>query len=102
MYISFVCFGCIFPLHTASIIALSVFNGVGGYLCHIPPKIILMHMASRAMMYSAASSASVAYVMTCLIICAMLRIAPLFWGIVALLDKKKCPPARLLDLCLLR
>ena len=30
MSVAFVCFGCIFPLHTASAIALSVSNGIGG------------------------------------------------------------------------
>ena len=89
MSIDFVRFGCILPLHTASAITLSVCNGVGGCLCPIYSSIILMYTALRAMMYSAASSASVADVMTCLIMWAMLRIAPLFCCIVALLDKKK-------------
>ena len=48
-----------------------------------------MYTASRAMMYSADSLAVVADVMTCLIMWAMLRIAPLFCGIVISLDKKK-------------
>ena len=96
MSIALVRFGCIFPLHTASAMALYVCNGVGGCLCPIYSNIILVYTASRAMMYSAASSASVADVMTCLIMCVMLKIAPLFWGIVALLDKKKFLPARLL------
>ena len=54
-----------------------------------------MYTAAHVMMYSAASSDSVTGVMTCFLMCAMLRIALLFFGIVALLDKKKCPPARL-------
>ena len=83
MSISFVRFGCIFLLHTASVIEFFVCNGVGGCLCPISSKIILMYTASCAMMYSAASSASVADVMMCLIMCVMLRIAPLFWGIFA-------------------
>ena len=48
-----------------------------------------MYTYLRAMMYSAATLASVADVMTCLIMWAMLIIAPLFCGIVALLDNKK-------------
>ena len=48
-----------------------------------------MYTTLRAMMYSAASSASVDYVMTCLIMWAMLIMAPLFLVIVASLDKKK-------------
>ena len=47
-------------------------------------------MALRAIIYSASSSDSVTDVMTYLIMCTMLIIASLFWGIVALLDKKKC------------
>ena len=58
-------------------------------MCPISSKIILIYMASRAMMYSATSLDSVADVMTCLIMWAMLIIAPLFCGIVASLDKKK-------------
>ena len=96
MFVDFLCFGCIFPLHAVSAITLSVCNGIGGCLCPISSKIILMYTASRSMMYSAVSSASVADVMTCLIMCAILIIAPLFCGIVALLDKNKCPPARIL------
>ena len=89
MFIAFVCFGCILPLHTASAIALSVFNGAGGLPCHVSSSIILMYTASHAMMHSAASSALVVYVMTYLIMWEMLIIAPLFCGIVASLDKKK-------------
>ena len=96
MSIAFVHFGCILPLHTEYAIALSVCNGVVGWLCPISYNIIMMYNASHAMMYSAASSDSVADVMTCLIMWAMLIIVPLFWGIIASLDKKKCPPARLL------
>jgi len=45
--------------------------------------------------YSAANSASVADVITCLMMCAMLSTAPLLVGIVASLDRRKCPPALL-------
>jgi hypothetical protein len=68
MSIAFVRFGCIFPLITPSAIELSVCIGVGGCLCPISSKIILMYTDSRAMIYNAASSASVADVMTCLMI----------------------------------
>ena len=87
MPIDFVCFGCILPLHTASVIALSICNGVGGFLCPISSIIILIYTASRAMIYGAASLDSTDDVMTCLIMWEMLRIAPLFCGIVASLDK---------------
>ena len=59
----------------------------------ISSKILMMYTALGAIMCSADSLASVADVMTCLIMCAMLRISLLFGGIVASLDKKKCPPA---------
>ena len=50
-----------------------------------------MYTASLAMMYNAANSASVAEDMTCLMTCAIFRMAPLLGGMLALLDKKKCP-----------
>ena len=102
MPVAFVRFGCIFPLHDVSAIALSVCDGFGICLCPIPSKIILMYTALRVMMQSATSSASVADFMTRLIMCAMLIIVQLFWGIVASLDKNKFPPARLLAFGLLR
>ena len=55
-----------------------------------------MNTASHAIIYSAASSASVADVMVCLIMWAVLIITPLFCGIVDFLDKKKCPPDQIL------
>ena len=89
MSIAFVSFGCILTLHTASAIVLSICNGVGGCLCPIYSSTILMYDASRVMMYSTTSSASVADFVACLIMWAMLIIMSLFCGIVALLDKKK-------------
>ena len=89
MYIHFVSFCFILPLHTASAITLYVCSGVGGCLCPISSSIILMYTASHAMMYSDASLASVDDVITCLIMWAMLRTASLFCVIVALLDINK-------------
>ena len=77
MSMAFVRFGVILPLTTPSAIELSVCNGVGGCGCPISSRMILMYTASRAIMYNAASSASVADVMTCLILCAMFNMAPL-------------------------
>ena len=54
-----------------------------------------MHIASLAIMYSPANSALVADVITCLVMCAMLRAAPLLFGMVVLLERKKRPPAQL-------
>ena len=64
MSIVFVRFGCILALMTASAMALSVWMGVGGCLCPISSRMMRMYTASRAMMYKAASSASVAEDMT--------------------------------------
>ena len=89
MSTAFDIFGRTLPLHTTYAIELSVCNRVGGCLCYISFNKIMMHTASRDMMQSAASSAYVANVMTCLIMWAMLRIAPLFYVIIASLDKKK-------------
>jgi hypothetical protein len=59
-------------------------------------------MALRAIMYSPASSASVADDITFLMMCAMFKIALLFGGTVVLLDKNKCPPAQLCAFGLLK
>ena len=91
MSIALVLVDCTFLLIRASAIALSVCISVGGCLCPILSRMILMYTAYLAIMYSAPSSASVADDMTFLMMCAMLRIAPLFAGICVLLNRKKCP-----------
>ncbi len=68
---------------------------VEGCLWPISVNIILIYTDSCAMMYNVANSASVADVMTCLMMCAMLSMAPLLVGIVASLERKKYPPALL-------
>ena len=55
-----------------------------------------MYIASLAMIYNAASSASVADDITFLTMCAILRMAPLLGGISEPLERKKWPPALLL------
>ena len=102
MSIDFVHFGCILPLVTASAIELSVCSGVSGCLCPISSSMILMQTASRAITYKPANSAYVADDITCLMMCAMLRTAPLFCGMVLSLERKKCPPALLCAFFLLR
>ena len=102
MSIAFVCFGYILPLTTPSAIELSVCKGVGGCGCLISSSIILIYTASRAIIYRAASSASVAEVITCLMMCAILSNAPLLVGILPPLDRKKCPSALLCALGSLR
>ena len=66
MSMALVRFGCILPLTTPSAIELSVCSGVGGCRCPISSRIILMYTALQAIMYNAASSASVADDMACL------------------------------------
>ena len=80
MSIAFDRLGVIFALISASAIALSVCMGVAGCLCPISSYIILIYTASLAIIYSAASSASVADVITCLMMWAMLRMALLLGG----------------------
>ena len=99
---AFVRFGCILPLTTASAVELSVCSGVGGCLCPISYKMILMYTASRAIMYDAANSAYVADDITCFIMWDMLSTDQLFCGMVESLDKKKWPPALLHAFGLLR
>ena len=89
MSMGLVCLGCTLPFMTASAIVLSVCSGVGGCLCPNSSSTILMYTASRAFMYSPASSASVADDMTFLMMCAKFSTAPLFGGMVVLLDRKK-------------
>ena len=92
---AFVCFGCILPLMTASAIELSVCSGVGGCLCPISSKMILMYSASLAIRYKATNYASVADDITYFIMWTMLRTATLFFSMMKSLDKKKWPPAML-------
>ena len=95
MSIAFVLFGWTFLFTTPSAIELSVWSGVGDCLCPISLRMMRMYTASRATMYSAAKSASVAEDMTCLMICAMLSTAPLLWGTEESAERKKFPPALL-------
>ncbi len=102
MSMALVCLGCTLPFMTASAIGLSVCIGMGGCLCPNSSSMILMYTASRAIMYSPASSASVADDMTFLMMCAMFSTAPLFGGMAVSFDRKKCPPALLHALGLLK
>ena len=102
MSIALVRFGCTFQLITASAIALLFCIGVGTCSCPILSRMILMYTASLAMIYSTANFDSVAYDMMFLMMCAMLRIAPIFAGIFVSLDRKKCLPSLMRALGLLR
>jgi hypothetical protein len=80
---------------TLSAVVLSVCIGVGGSLCTKYSSVCQARMASLQLMYRAPISASAADDMTALMICEIVRIAPLLLGIVSLFDMKKCPPALL-------
>ena len=56
----------------------------------------MMYTDSLGMIYNAANSASVADVMMCLMMCAMLSTAMLFCGMVASFDRKKWSPVPIL------
>ncbi len=51
MSMALVCLGCTLPLMMPSVIALSVFSGVGGCMCPSSSRMILMKTALRAIMY---------------------------------------------------
>ena len=69
-------------------VELSVCIDVGGCRCPISVSMFLRWTASFALMKIPPSSASAAEDKTALIICDMLRMAPLFGGMSALVDKK--------------
>ena len=77
---------------------LSVWVGVGGCLWPIYSTVVCADIACRELMHSALISASATEVITFLMICAMVKTAPLFAEFAALFDMKKCPPALLLTL----
>ena len=102
MSMDLVRFGCILLLMTPSAVELSVWTGIIECLCPISFSIILMYTAYRAMMYRAPILASAADAITFFMICAMARIAPLLAGCSTFSERKKWPPARLLELVFLR
>ncbi len=77
MSIAFVHFGCTVPFMTSSAVELSVCRGVAGCLWPSLWRMMQMYFASWVMMYNAASLASVAFAMTCLMMWAIFKIAPL-------------------------
>ena len=82
MSIAFVYLGWTFLFKTPFAAELSVCTGVGGCGCPISCRVSQIYTVSLALMYNAPSSASVADNITVLtlMICATLRMAPLFCG----------------------
>ena len=78
-----------------SAVVLSVCIGVRGWGWPMNSRVWQVGMASLQLMYRAPTSASATKDMTALIICAIVRMAPLFGGLAVLLDMNKCPPAQL-------
>ncbi len=93
MSMALVHFGCTLPFTMPSAVELSVCRGVAGYLWPSSWRMMRMYTASQAMMYRTASLASVANSMTCLMIWAIFKMAPLLGGIFALEERKKWPQA---------
>ena len=96
MSIAFVLLGCTLFVTTACAAKLSVCISVLSCGCPISDSVVLCGTVSLALIYIAPVSASVADVITVLMIWAMFKTAPLLAGIAALLDMKKFPPALLL------
>ena len=92
MSVAFVLLGCTLLVTTKCAVELSVCMGVLGCGWPIFTSVICCGTASRALMNIAPISASVADVITILIICAMFNTAPFFAGTVASFDKKNALP----------
>jgi hypothetical protein len=97
MSIAIVYLGWILWLITPSAVKLLVWIGVCGCGWPILASICCQYAASFANKYRAPSSASAADEITASIIVVAVRIALLLGGNLLLLDRKKCPPARLRD-----
>ena len=82
-------------LTTPSTVVLLVCIGVGGCLCPISSSACCADMDYLQFLYRAPSSASAAEDITALIICAVVRIAPLFGGSGESLGMKNWPCALL-------
>ena len=76
---------------------LSVCVGVGGCLFYIHMSAWRAGMASLQFMYRSISSNYAAEDMTVFIICATVRMDPLFGGLGESLDMKKWPPVLILE-----
>ena len=74
-----------------SVVVLSVCIGFGGRFCTISSSACCAGMSSLQFMYMDTSSDSASEDMTVLMICAIVRISPLFGGSGESLDMNKCP-----------
>ena len=95
MSMAFSAFGRILLVSSACAVELSVCIGVRVSGWPNSSSVVRMDTAVFALMNNAPSSASAANDMTDLIICDMLRTAPLFIGISSLPAMNMWPPARL-------
>ena len=76
---------------TLSAVVLLVYMGIGGCLCPISLRVWRAGIAPRQLMKRAPSLASATDDMMAFIICATVRMAPLFVRLAELLDLKKYP-----------
>ncbi len=95
MSMAFSAFGRILLVSSACAVELSVCIGVCDWGWPNSSSVVRMDTAVFALMNNAPSSASAADDMTDLIICDMLRTAPLFIGISSSPAMNMCPPARI-------
>ena len=95
MSMAFSAFGRILLVSSVCAVELSVCIGVRVWGWPNSSSVVRMDMAVFALMNNAPSSASAADDMTDLIICDMLRTAPLFIGISSSPAMNMWPPARL-------
>ena len=95
MSMDLVALGVMRLVRTPCAVELSVCIGVFGCGWPNSTSVVRIGTANFALMKSAPNSASAAELITALMICEMLRMAPLLRGISSSLDMKKCPPARL-------
>ena len=86
MSIDLVGFGWSFFVTNTNDVVLYVWIGVGGCLWPISSTVVCAGIACRELIYSAPISESAAEVITFLMICAMVKTAPLFAGVFALFD----------------
>ena len=94
--------GCMLLFTTPRAVLLSVCMGVGGCLWPVSASVWRCGMALGELIQSVPSFASAAKDMTALMSCARLRSAPLLIISSESKERKKCLPARLLALGLLR
>ena len=102
MSMAFVTLGRMVFVTTLRAVELSVWMGIHGCLCPISINVAHIVTVCHALINNTLSSALAMDDMMALMTFTMLWIVPLLWGNSSFVDRKKCPPAWLLDLGTLR